>query len=168
MEGFVSEQMRRREVGLGMEFRLKKIPRNRLGSVSVIPRRKCSFRGIPSSAEEPIPKLGMKQNGTEFREKFKFTEQSKYWTKWLLTRVVETNSYGLSSKLFSLPRNGSEQNSESLLQFLFHGTEFWVVSLPLKGSEGNSESLLLFLFHGTEFRVVFSSAGGFGTEFRRK
>ncbi len=28
------------------------------------------------------------------------------------------------------------------------------------------ESLLLFLFHGTEFRVVFSSAEGFGREFR--
>jgi hypothetical protein len=26
--------------------------------------------------------------------------------------------------------------------------------------------LLLFLFHGTEFRVIFSSAEGFGTEFR--
>ncbi len=39
-------------------------------------------------------------------------------------------------------------------------------SLALKCSEGNSESLLLFLFNGTEFRVVFSSAEGFGTEFR--
>ncbi len=39
-------------------------------------------------------------------------------------------------------------------------------SLPLKGSEGNSESLLLFLFRGKEFRDVFSSAEGFGTEFR--
>ncbi len=39
-------------------------------------------------------------------------------------------------------------------------------SPPLKGSEGNCESLLLFLVHGTEFRVVFSSAEGFGTEFR--
>ncbi len=39
-------------------------------------------------------------------------------------------------------------------------------SLPLKCSEGNYESLLLFLFNGTEFRVVFSSAEGFGTEFR--
>ena len=28
------------------------------------------------------------------------------------------------------------------------------------------EILLLFLFHGTEFRDVFSSAEGFGTEFR--
>ncbi len=39
-------------------------------------------------------------------------------------------------------------------------------SHPLKGSEGNSERLLLFLFRGTEFRDVFSSAEGFGTEFR--
>ncbi len=39
-------------------------------------------------------------------------------------------------------------------------------SLPRKGSERNSESLLLFLFYGTEFRVFFSSAEGFGTEFR--
>jgi hypothetical protein len=31
--------------------------------------RKCSFRGIPSSAEEPIPKLGTEQNGTESRGK---------------------------------------------------------------------------------------------------
>jgi hypothetical protein len=30
----------------------------------------------------------------------------------------------------------------------------------------NTESLLLFLFHGTEFRVVFTSAEGFGIEFR--
>ncbi len=39
--------------------------------------------------------------------------------------------------------------------------------LPRKGSERNSESLLLFLFHGKESRVVFSSAEGFGMEFRR-
>jgi hypothetical protein len=93
----------------------------------------------------------------------------------------------------SLPRNGSERNSDSLPLF-FHGTEFRVVfssaegfgrefweyasifvsternselfSLPLKCSEGNSQSSLLFLFNGKEFRVVFSSAEGFGTEFR--
>ena len=34
--------------------------------------RKCSFRGIPSSAEEPIPKLGTERNGPDFREKMKF------------------------------------------------------------------------------------------------
>jgi hypothetical protein len=51
-------------------------------------------------------------------------------------------------------------------RFFLHGTEFELFSLPRNGSEQNSESLLLFLFHGTEFRVVFSSAEGFGTEFR--
>ena len=49
--------------------------------------------------------------------------------------------------------SSTEQNSE-------------LFSLPLKDSEGNSESMLLFLVHGTEFRVAFSSAEGFGTEFR--
>ena len=39
-------------------------------------------------------------------------------------------------------------------------------SLLRKSSERISESLLLFLFHGTEIRDVFSSAEGFRTEFR--
>jgi hypothetical protein len=34
--------------------------------------RKGSFRGIPNSVEEQIPKLGTEQNGAEFREKMKF------------------------------------------------------------------------------------------------
>jgi hypothetical protein len=71
-----------------------------------------------------------------------------------------------NSELFYLPLQGSEGNAKSLLLFLFRGTEFPVIYLPLKASEGNSESLLLFLFRGTEFRDVFSSAEGFGTEFR--
>ncbi len=52
--------------------------------------------------------------------------------------------------------------------FYFSSTErnSELVSLPLKGSEGNSESMLLFLVLGTEFQVAFSSAEGFGTEFR--
>ncbi len=37
-------------------------------------------------------------------------------------------------------------------------------SLPRNGSERNSENLHIFCFHRTEFRVVFSSAEGFGTE----
>jgi hypothetical protein len=52
--------------------------------------------------------------------------------------------------------------------FYFSSTErnSELFSLPLKGSEGNSESLLLFLFYGTEFRVVFFYADWFGREFR--
>ncbi len=42
-----------------------------------------------------------------------------------------------------------------------------VTSVTITDRFGNhSESLLLFLFHGTEFRDVFSSAEGFGREFR--
>ena len=52
--------------------------------------------------------------------------------------------------------------------FYFWSTEWnsQLFSLPRKGSERNSENLHLFWFHGTEFRVVFSSAEGFGTEFQ--
>ncbi len=42
-------------------------------------------------------------------------------------------------------------------------TEFFC---PRHASERNSESLLLFLFHGTEFRVGFSSAEWFGKQFQ--
>ncbi len=42
-------------LGLRTEYRSEKIPRNRHGTVSVISRKKVL---IPSSAEEPIPKLG--------------------------------------------------------------------------------------------------------------
>jgi hypothetical protein len=47
-----------------------------------------------------------------------------------------------NSELISLPRNGSERNSESLLLLLFHGTEFRAF---FSSSEINSES---FLFRG--------------------
>ncbi len=68
-----------------------------------------------------------------------------------------------NSELCSLPRNGSERNSIYLGSTERNSK---LCSLPQKGSEQNYGSLLLFLFHGTEFRVIFSSAEGFGTEFR--
>ncbi len=46
-----------------------------------------------------------------------------------------------------------------LLLFLFHVTDSELFSFPQNGSEQNSESLLLFMFHGTEFRVVFLLCG---------
>jgi hypothetical protein len=67
-----------------------------------------------------------------------------------------------SSKLFSLPRNGSKRN------FYFCST-VWNsehISLPRNGKEQNSERLLLFLFHGLEFCAFLSSADWFRTEFR--
>jgi hypothetical protein len=51
-----------------------------------------------------------------------------------------------NSELFSLPRNGSERNHESLLLFFFHSTEFQAFFPLRNGSERNSES---FLFCGT-------------------
>jgi hypothetical protein len=51
------------EIVLATEFRSEKIPRNRLGTVSVIPRKKCSFRVIPRFTEESIPRLGTEENG---------------------------------------------------------------------------------------------------------
>ena len=71
-----------------------------------------------------------------------------------------------NSELYSLPRNGSERNSENLHLYGFTERNSELCSLPQKGSEQNNGNLLLFLFHGTVFRVVFSSAEGFGTEFR--
>jgi hypothetical protein len=63
---------------------------------------------------------------------------------------------------------GMVRNGIPRVGFYFWSTErnSELFSLPLNSSEGNSESLLLFLVHGTEFRVVFSSEEGFGTEFR--
>jgi hypothetical protein len=58
-------------VGLGTEFRSEKIPRNRLGTVSVIPRKKLliprhsEFRGRASSEA----RNETERNGTEFRGK---------------------------------------------------------------------------------------------------
>jgi hypothetical protein len=40
-------------------------------------------------------------------------------------------------------------------------------SPPPNGSGQNSQSLLLFLFHSTEFQTFFSSVERFGTEFRQ-
>ncbi len=97
--------------------------------------------------------------------------------------VVETKSYGLYKNFqfeccqrLPLLRfvpccflfRGMVRNGIPRVCFYFCSTErnSELFPLPLKGLEGNSEILLLFQFHGTEFRVVFSSAEGFGREFR--
>ena len=58
-------------LGLGTEFRSEKIPRNRLGMVSVIPRKKVL---IPRHSEFRGRANAEARNGTEFREKMKFYE----------------------------------------------------------------------------------------------
>jgi hypothetical protein len=88
--------------------------------------------------------------------------------------------FGTEFREFPVPRNDSEQNSETLLLYLFLGTEFRAFSsfaerfgtefrefsVPRNDSEQNSETLLLFLFLGKEFRAFSSSGERFGTEFR--
>ncbi len=149
--------------------------------------RKSSFRGIPSSAEEPIPRLGTERN----------SEKNEVLRK---SHGLYDHSDNLYILHLSVPQkssfllwNGSERNSEfasifvlrngisscflfrwrvrkGILSVCFYfcsterNSEFF--SLPLKCSEGNSDNLLLFLLNGMEFRVIFSSTEGFGTKFR--
>ncbi len=76
--------------------------------------------------------------------------------------ILQKNSFtnGQITNDLSIP-----QKSSFLTQFLkFSAATFCseLFSLLSFSSEQNSESLLLFLFHGLEFRVVFFSAEGFG------
>jgi hypothetical protein len=66
------------QLGLGTKFRSEKIPRNRLGTISVIPRKKAliprhsEFRGRASSEA----RNGTKRNGIP-RKKTSFTKQQQ-------------------------------------------------------------------------------------------
>ncbi len=122
-------------VGLAAEFRSEKIPRNRLVTASVIPRKKVL---IPRNSEVYGKVYSEARNGRKWPEK-KIVLQ-----KLLLLQTELTACFHR--------RHGSERNSELL-------------SLPPNGSEQNSKCLLIFLFHGTEFRVGISSAEWFRTEF---
>ncbi len=102
-----------------------------LGTFSVIPRKKVL---IPVYSEGQWRVNSEAQNGTELREKISFIKQPK---KLFKTKVAWSNKQNWDHVF--LPRNSSEQNSESFI---------------------------LFLFYGTEFQVVFSFAEWFGTEFR--
>ncbi len=167
-------------IGLATEFSSEKIPRNRLGLVSVNPLKKVLILRHSEFSGRAIQKLGIERLDRNFAKKFSFMVQSKYWTKLLLTRVVETNSYDLYKNsqfvycqrlllLRFVPscfRTVWNRIPRVCFYFRYTDRNSKLFSLPLMDWEGNSESLLLFLVHGTEFRVVFSSAEGFGTEFR--
>jgi hypothetical protein len=58
-----------RLLGLGTDFVPKKFRGIDSEWFPLFRGRKYPFRGIPSSAEEPIPKLGTERNETGFREK---------------------------------------------------------------------------------------------------
>ncbi len=106
------------------------------------------------------------RNGRKWREKISFTKNpapanridSMFSSKTYFGtefRVVVSSAewFGTEFQVFAdffVPRN---LNSK-------------LFSLPGNGSERNSQRLLLILFHDTEFRTFFSSAEQFGTEFR--
>ena len=99
-------------IGLGTVFRSEKIPRNRLGTVSVIPRKKAliprhsEFRGIANSEV---------RNGTEWNsaEKISFTKQQQK------TELNDLSVVVFSDTIHGIPR--------VCFYFLLHGKEFRIV-----------------------------------------
>ncbi len=79
---------------------------------------------------------------------------------------LSDHSDGLHFTVSSFLFRGMVRNGIPRFCFYFCSTKrnSELFSLPLESSEWNSESLLLFRFHRTDFRVVFSSAEGFGRE----
>jgi hypothetical protein len=171
-----------------MEFRSEKIPRNRLETVSVIPRKKVliprhsEFRGRANFETRTGKEWnGIPQKNKVLRNLHSLSDHSDgiFILLWVILSSLEW--FGTEFLEFAsifLPRNGIPscflfrwrvRKRIPRVCFYFGSTEpnSELFSLPLKGSEGNSESLLLFLFNGTEFRVAFSSVEGFGTEFRK-
>ncbi len=67
----------------------------------------------------------------------------------------------------SIPKLGTERNDmKNIQKILLQQTELPACFCPIHASERNSESLLLFLFHGTEFRVGLSAVEWFESKFR--
>ncbi len=113
-------------IGLGTGFPSKKFR----GIDSVIP-----FRGIPSFTEKSILKLGTERN---------------YAKKFVWQNSVKIHLFWHYLWNFRLPRFEKVIQNDS---FLFQKTELWACFRPRNALEIFFESLLLFLFHGTEFRI---------------
>ncbi len=80
--------------------------------------------------------------------------------------IIAASLFPKAHMMFSLPRNAPEQNFESLLRFLFHWTELWVVYSSTEWFGTEFREFATIFVPGTEFRAFFSSAEWFGTEFR--
>jgi hypothetical protein len=74
-------------LGLATEFRSEKIPRNRLGTDSVIPRKKVL---IPRVFRVPrkVPFRSSERNGTEFRGKLVFRNSQNNLTNWFVCTLT--------------------------------------------------------------------------------
>jgi hypothetical protein len=116
---------------------------------SVIPRKKVF---IPRHSEVYGRVNSEARNGRKWHEKisfFKISCSSKQNSQHVFVRDKLRNrilrvffyfwSTARNSELFSLPRNGSEQNSKCLLLFLFHRNRIPSFSLLRNSSEQNSE-----------------------------
>ncbi len=122
------------EVGLGTEFRFEKIPRNRLGAISVIPRKKAF---IPRHSKFCWRANSEARNGTESGKKLVLRNSSKitlqndlsvHQKSPFLTLFLKYSAAAFCSELVSLPRFGSTvRNSE-------------LCSHPKKGWEQNCGS----------------------------
>ncbi len=141
-------------IGLETEFRSEKFPRNRLGMIFVIPRKKAFilFHGMVRNG---IPRICFFWfHGTEFRVVFSSAEGfgTELWGCLTHIRVYQP------APLYMNPnaRGGREVAESQPMRTAVHRS-------PNKLWRSNF-ILLLFLLHGTEFWVVFSSAEGFGTE----
>ncbi len=146
---------------VAIEISFRKIPRNRLGTVFVIPRNKVL---IPCDSEYFGRVHSVTRNETEFREILKFKEAA--------------NKSNLFPKFFS-SENDLERNSEVLSvpkmirtgipRFFFFrkwfGTEFRGFSQPKMVQNGIPRVFSSEKWFGTEFRWIFSPKKWFRTEF---
>ncbi len=152
-------------IGLATEFRSEKIPRNRLGTASVFPRKKMLIPRHSEVTEESIPKLGTEGNGMKTVSFTKNPSPANIMTAYLRPRHTSERN----SELFSLPRNCSDRNSDNLHLILFYskefraffssverfGTEFREFSVPWnsRNSAGTNQLFRLFRLPRNNFSV---------------
>jgi hypothetical protein len=93
----LSEMWMRSGLGLATEFRSEKIPRNGLGTDSVIPRKKTL---IPRVFRVPrkTPFRSSERNGREFRGKICFRNSQNNFTEWF----VSTSKVVFSGPIFEI------------------------------------------------------------------
>jgi hypothetical protein len=139
---------------MATEFCSEKISRNRLGMVSIIPRKKVL---IPRHSKVYGRANSEARNGRKWQEKNKFYKKScsskQNWQHVLVRDMLRNgiprvcfyccSKEEWNSEFFSLPQNGSEQNSKCLLLFLFMYRIPSIFLLCRNGSKRNSECFLL-------------------------
>jgi hypothetical protein len=137
-----------------MECRSKKFRRNRLGTVAVIPRKKLL---IPSFTEESISKLRTEWYGTTqkklvLRNSQKSSNAVERNSGSLLVFLLHEMELRVFFNFSGMVRNGFPR---AYLCFCCTKRNSEHFSFP--GKKRNSDKLLLFLLHCTEYRAFFLS-----------